>query len=549
MRGDLVSEFKDDSGVAFDEAWSPRGDALAVAGLGRALRAWDLRSGSQVLTVRHPELLSCVDWSSTGTHLVSGSSSGEVLVFEASSGALAARAAGHADEVRSVAFSPDARQVASGANDGTVRIWNNPGLTPVTVIPASAALIRSVAWSPDGGSVASGGQDGVLRVWDARTGEPRGGLADHRGFITEVAYSPDGRFLASASADSTVRIWDHAARAYAAVLDQFDQWWVEGLSFSPDGQFLATIDQNGKIRVWRPASREVVLTLDAGGFNKTVSWSPDGRHLVSGGPQCERAWALSPSGESSGESSGAAEQSAPERTAAQAAPSPGEGWHPDPDGAHQLRYHDGTDWTLHVADQGRMSQAPRARAGAREPGGAPAAGEPAGGTAGAWTRQLALEYGRACSAVMAAANAALAVANEASGAWNMAQLRPQHEISIQNFTSLAQRKDAEFGPLFTALQAAVGTARAAGNKLSDQFSDQESAELTLALTLDEQAYSDVGTAIHFLRLDAPADARAFHDLIPGINRAIQATPGFGEPGFPGNIYRDSGGHPSGVNRL
>jgi WD40 repeat protein len=259
---------------------------------------------------------------------------------------MVARVTGHTDEVRSVAFSPDARHVASGANDGTARIWDSANLSPVRVIPASASLVRSVAWSADGGSVASGGADGVLRVWDARTGEARGCLADHRGFIAEVAYSSDGRLIASASSDSTVRIWDLSARAYAAVLDGFDRWWVEGMSFSPDGQHLATIDQNGTIRIWHLGSQQVVLTLQAGGFNKTVSWSPDGCHLASGGPNSERVWALAQPGQR-------------ERKVADTASSRGEGWYPDPDGVHQLRYHDGADWTVHVADNGAMSQAPR----------------------------------------------------------------------------------------------------------------------------------------------------------------------------------------------
>ena len=534
MKADLVLELKADSGIAFDEAWSPTGDLLVVAGLDHALHIWDVRSGKRMLSVPYPELLSCVDWCSAGRRLVSGSSAGEILVFEATSGAMLARVTGHTDEVRSIAFSPDARHVASGANGGTVRIWNSADLSPVGVIPVSDSLVRSVAWSADSSSVASGSADGVLRVWDARTGEGRGGLADHRAFIAEVAYSPDGRLLASASSDSTVRIWDLSARAYAAVLDGFDGWWVEGMSFSPDGQHLATIDQNGNIRIWHLGSQQVVLTLQAGGLSKTVSWSPDGCHLASGGPNSERVWALAQPGQR-------------ERKVADMASSRSEGWYPDPDGAHQLRYHDGTDWTVHVSNNGTMGQA--LRGAARGTAGGPHAGvtgqpvgaEPAIGADGRRTKQLAQEYGRACSAVMAAAQAAVAVANEASGAWTMAQQRPQHEISIQTFTRFAQSKEAEFAPLFRAFQTAVDAARTAGTKLSSQFNDRGEAELCLVVALDEQAYSEVDAAIQFLRVDAPSDARGFHDLIPGINQAIQTTPAFGEPGFPGNIYS----HPAG----
>lgn len=32
------------------------------------------------------------------------------------------------------------------------------------------------------------------------------------------------------------------------------------------------------------------------------------------------------------------------------------GWHPDPFGRHEVRYHDGTVWTSHVANSGAQSQ-------------------------------------------------------------------------------------------------------------------------------------------------------------------------------------------------
>ncbi|MEZ5168145.1 MAG: phospholipid scramblase-related protein [Acidimicrobiales bacterium] len=38
-------------------------------------------------------------------------------------------------------------------------------------------------------------------------------------------------------------------------------------------------------------------------------------------------------------------------------------WYPDPGGVHELRYHDGTQWTEHVSDHGRQSTAPLTDAG------------------------------------------------------------------------------------------------------------------------------------------------------------------------------------------
>jgi WD40 repeat protein len=295
MKADMVWTFAADSGgIAFDEAWSPSGTLLGVAGLDEGPQIWDVSTGRRAVAASHPELVSCIAWSPDGARLIGGSSAGELVVFDTGSGAVLGKVVGHSGEVRSVAYSNDGHHVASGANDGHVIVWNAADLAKVTTISGHGAIVRSVGWSPAGHRLASGGHDSTVRVWDPETGAADGGLGDHQAWVTTVAYSPDSRLLASASLDSTVRIWDLAAGAYLCVLDDFDQWWVEGLAFSPDSKCLATIDQNGTIRVWRLDTQELMLTLLAGAMNKTVSWSPDARYLASGGAGGEQVWVLAP---------------------------------------------------------------------------------------------------------------------------------------------------------------------------------------------------------------------------------------------------------------
>lgn len=226
--------------------------------------------------------------------------------------------------------------------------------------------------------------------------------------------------------------------------------------------------------------------------------------------------------------------------------SPGEGWYPDPDGVHQLRYHDGNDWTAHAANNGSIFQAPRVAE--QGPGEGPDPGSARQSASGPdWAAHLAHEYGRACTAVLDTGQTALTVATDAAAARKMAQQRPQHEISITNFTNLADRKDAEFAPLYRAFKAAVATASEAGSKLISQFGDVSEAEMCLLLAISDENYSEVGAAIEFLRVDFPPDARGFCDLIPHVNHAIQTTPGFGDEGFQGNIYHDN--RPGGGNQI
>lgn len=61
---------------------------------------------------------------------------------------------------------------------------------------------------------------------------------------------------------------------------------------------------------------------------------------------------------------------------------PGAGWHPDPTGKHQVRYHDGQQWTAHVSTDGRQTSDPMP--GTTGPVPAPPAGGGAKGKGGRW---------------------------------------------------------------------------------------------------------------------------------------------------------------------
>lgn len=269
------------AGTGFGNAWSPRGEQIAVAGPADSVLAWDI-TGQLILQVQHAGTVPCVAWSLDGRMIASGTSGG-VHLIDPATGREVHAAQGHSDEVRSVSFSPDGRHLASGANNGVVRAWNAADLAPIATINAHNDLVRSVAWSPDGSMLASCGHDKTVRVWSAGSWNGTGGLADHTGWIAKVAFSPDGRFLASGSTDSTVRIWDLAAQRYHRVLDQFDGWWVVDFVFSPDSRFIAAMSNDPEIYVYDIDSGALTGKVRAPFGSSAITWSPDGRHLATSG--------------------------------------------------------------------------------------------------------------------------------------------------------------------------------------------------------------------------------------------------------------------------
>ena len=61
----------------------------------------------------------------------------------------------------------DGRRIASGGRDRVVPI-HDVGARAEVIALAHAEDVVSVAWSPDGGALASVSDDGVVKVWDAR---------------------------------------------------------------------------------------------------------------------------------------------------------------------------------------------------------------------------------------------------------------------------------------------------------------------------------------------------------------------------------------------
>jgi len=125
-----------------------------------------------------------------------------------------------------VVFSPDGRIIATASNDYTgsdyaARIWDTASGAEVKKLEGHANTVRSVAFSPDGGKIIT--TDGeCARIWDAASGKElkkiggRGIGADHSfvPYPVELAtFSPEGRKIVTAKSansmntDHTVRIW------------------------------------------------------------------------------------------------------------------------------------------------------------------------------------------------------------------------------------------------------------------------------------------------------------------------------------------------------
>ena len=188
---------------------------------------------------------------------------------------------GHADAVRSVAFSPDGRSALSGSNDRTLKLWDVPKGREIRTF-AGDGIITSLAFSPDGRSALSDGGNYTLKLWDVATGEEIRTFGAHTSYVIAVAFSPDGRTALSGSLDKTLKLWDLATgKEIRTFGGHTGNLW--SVAFSPDGRSALSGSADTTLKLWDVATGNNIRTFTghtAGVIS--VAFSPDGGTALSG---------------------------------------------------------------------------------------------------------------------------------------------------------------------------------------------------------------------------------------------------------------------------
>ena len=265
-------------------AFSPDGGLLAVSTFD-TINLYQVSDGALVRSLTgHADSIKSLAFSREGTLLASGSEDRTIKIYQVSDGALQRTLADHTDAVTSVAFSPDETSpdgilLASGSLDRSVRLWRvSDGAQGV--LANHLQPVFAVAFSPDGSLLASAGDDNSIFI--TRISDRVLVRTLPQGSVRSLAFSSDGSLLASGSLDDTLKLFAVSSGNLVRVVTG-ETSEPNLVAFSPDGQLLATRDTlNVKIR--RASDGGVVRTLN--GHTQpinAIAYSPDGQFVASGG--------------------------------------------------------------------------------------------------------------------------------------------------------------------------------------------------------------------------------------------------------------------------
>ncbi|MCH7557545.1 MAG: protein kinase [Planctomycetes bacterium] len=278
------------NGVEIGVAVSPDGKYIASAG--GSIKVWNAATGAELMTLRRKNYsvgpYYTVSFSPDGKRIVSGDWTDKTLkIFEWATGTELRTLQGLHEEPRigrvAGRFSPDGKYIASWGWDNKVKVWDAETGEELAVLRGGKSVrgVSPVAFSPDSKRIVSGNTDKIVRVWDWTTSDEPMILRGHNRTVFAVAFSPDGKRILSGSYDRTIKIWDAENGTEVMTIDT--ESYVRTMAVSTDGKRIVSVTGD-TIKVWDTATGDELMMLGGhvGGVTEAV-FSPDGRHVISGG--------------------------------------------------------------------------------------------------------------------------------------------------------------------------------------------------------------------------------------------------------------------------
>ena len=269
-------------------AWSPGGDALAIAGgEGKVALARPAEGGVPLAAVgEHLLGTLALAWRPHGKSFATSGQDGAIVLWD-ESGTAIKRWKPAPQATQALAWSPDGEMLASAAGK-TVTLWSALGEQVHAFAPAAASVV-ALAFDKPGTDlgVALNGEISVHRVEKSRYETRR---FKWPAACLTVNFAPNGRYLASGMADGTLHFWNRSSGKDSQMRGYDGK--VELVGFSDNSRWLVSCSGNETI-LWDFSGKgpEGTRPLVLSGHNDRVScfaWQTGGEHLVTGG----RDWRL-----------------------------------------------------------------------------------------------------------------------------------------------------------------------------------------------------------------------------------------------------------------
>ncbi|GAU21645.1 hypothetical protein TSUD_251280 [Trifolium subterraneum] len=285
-------------------------DMIVTASRDKSIILWNLTKEEKTYGVPlrrltgHSHFVQDVVLSSDSQFALSGSSDGELRLWNLNDGTTTRRFVGHTKQVLSVAFSNDNRKIVSASSDHTIKLWNTLGECKYTFHDHSGPA-SCVKFNPSNTlepTIVSASWDNTVKVWNMTNCKLRNNLVGHSDYVNTIAISPDGTLCVSGGKDGVILLWN--SEEGNKLSHSYDVGCIiHALCFRPNRYWLCAATEHN-IKIWDLEDKGIVQVLKvdlktedesatiSGGATTTtkkkaihctsLNWSADGTTLFGG---------------------------------------------------------------------------------------------------------------------------------------------------------------------------------------------------------------------------------------------------------------------------
>jgi WD40 repeat protein len=278
-----IRTFEDHKDTVMAVAVFPDKRRMVTGSWDKTLCLWDLETGVVLKKMEgHSNAALALAVSRDGQMIASGDSNGEIIGWHGETGeSLTEPIKAHSNNIWSADFSPDGAVLATGSDDRTTKFWCTKTWQMQGEPIQCGDLVFCVRYSPSGELLAILG-DQNIQIYNPGTREH---VASFGSYSLSLAWTPDGTRLLSGgnSKDPTIREWD------SLTWQQVGHPWeghtsiIWSIAILPAGTLVASASHDKHVRLWRLSDRQTIAIFKHSSPLRYVTFSSDGKHILSGG--------------------------------------------------------------------------------------------------------------------------------------------------------------------------------------------------------------------------------------------------------------------------
>ena len=275
-------EFKFFNLKSFCFSWDSQ---LVIAVSTKSMKIWDLNSNSLVVSINvYCNNIVSIACSPDNLTIVTGSSSGEIKVWEKSQWQNSRDQEITNSSINTICVSHSGFKIASGSSDSTVKLWEKGTGILINTLKGHKGSITTVCFSHDEVIIASGSSDKTVKLWDNFTGHLLNTLYGHQDSVTSIVFVKNGNELISASFDKTIKIWNiNNGELIRSFEEHGFPFTSISISYSLNQNILVSASIHNFIILWDITTGKMIKKLN--GHNNIVTcvcFSQDGLLIASG---------------------------------------------------------------------------------------------------------------------------------------------------------------------------------------------------------------------------------------------------------------------------